>query len=143
MTTALDGLVVPRLGDGMVRLRSLRGRVVVMSFWATWCAPCRAEMPILEMTDKSAARKNVSVLAITDEDESTVRRYIRQNGFSVPILIDRGRKIFDRYQVDALPVTKIFDGNGHLMAELTLISESALLAAVEEAHIPSATRAPR
>jgi len=99
-------------------LSSLKGKVVVVNFWATWCPPCRKEMPDLEILSKRFKDKGLVVLAISDEEAvKTVKPFIDKNGYTFPILIDTGRTVNDKYKVDGIPKTFIYDRKGKLAAE--------------------------
>jgi cytochrome c biogenesis protein CcmG/thiol:disulfide interchange protein DsbE len=94
------------------RLSALRGRPVVLNFWATWCVPCRAEMPALDRL--AAERPDVMFLAVDlQEDAGTVRRYFTELGLTalVPLLDGRGA-ITRRYGVLSLPTTFFLDREG-------------------------------
>lgn len=99
-------------------LSALKGKVVVVNFWATWCPPCRKEMPDLEILSKRFKDKGLVVLAITDEEATkTVKPFIDKNGYTFQILIDTGRTVNDKYKVDGIPKTFIYDRKGKLAAE--------------------------
>jgi len=99
-------------------LGSLKGKVVLVNFWATWCPPCRKEMPDIQALYDRFKSKGLVVLAISDEDaETKVKPFIAEKGYSFPILIDEGRKVNDLYKVDGIPKTFIYDRKGRLAAE--------------------------
>ncbi|HRJ43544.1 MAG: TlpA family protein disulfide reductase [Caldilineaceae bacterium] len=105
---------LPALDGPEVRLSDLRGKVVVLNFWATWCPPCRREMPALEVIWQQHNRGDVVVLGI-DQGESagTVSEYVRQNvGVTFPLLLDRRQDVGDLYLVRSLPTTFFIDGGG-------------------------------
>jgi TonB family protein len=97
-----------------VQLTSLRGRVVLLDFWATWCGPCRMTMPKLNHLFKQFHKKEVVILGINeDEDPQTVRRFIRDNGYEYPILVTaRGDPVIESYLARSLPTMVIIDKNG-------------------------------
>ena len=96
---------------------SLKGKVVLVNFWATWCPPCRKEMPDLETLYQKYKDKGFVILAISDEDIKKVEPFITQHKYSYPVLLDPGRKINTLYQVDGIPKTFIYDRNGRLAAQ--------------------------
>lgn len=98
-------------------LSSLKGKVVVVNFWATWCPPCRKEMPDLNALAAQFKDQGLVVLAISDEDLATVKPFIDKAGYTYPILLDPGRKINKLYQVDGIPKTFIYDKDGKLVAQ--------------------------
>ncbi len=99
-----------------IKLSSLRGKPVVLNFWATWCPPCRAEMPALEELWQRYDRGDVLVLGI-DQGESavTVERFARGVvGTTFPLLLDTQREIGAEYGVRALPTTFFIDAQGRI-----------------------------
>ena len=102
-----------QLEDGrFVRLSDLKGKPVVLNFWATWCPPCRAEMPELV---KAAADKDIVVLEINDgEDRSVVEDFATAYGMSMPVVLDKAGVLNERYLVQGLPTTYFVDREGKL-----------------------------
>lgn len=102
----LDELLDPILTtlDGtQVRLSDYRAKTVLLAFWATWCVPCRAELSKLERV--SAASPDLVVLGLSWEPREIVRDFLRTHPFHLPMFIDSGHKLSDRYHVDTLPAT--------------------------------------
>ena len=97
-----------------VRLSALRERPVVVAFWATWCAPCQQEMPLLD----KLAREGRTVLAITDEPAETVREFVSERRLSLTVLLDPARNSAAMFHVDAMPATVVLDGTGRVRARL-------------------------
>jgi peroxiredoxin len=98
-------------------LSELRGKVVLVNFWATWCPPCRKEMPDLEALYHRFKGDGLVVLAISDEDAAKVRPFIAERQVTYPILLDPGRKVNDLFQVEGIPKTFIYDREGKLVAQ--------------------------
>jgi peroxiredoxin len=98
-------------------LKSLQGRVVLVNFWATWCPPCRKEMPDLESLYKQFQGQGLVILAISDEDASKVKPFIAEQGISYAVLLDPGRKVNILFHVMGIPKTFIYDRSGKLAAE--------------------------
>jgi peroxiredoxin len=98
-------------------LSSLRGKVVLVNFWATWCPPCRKEMPDIETLYQRFEKKGLIVLAISDEDAAKVTPFIAEHKYSYPILLDPSRKINQMMIVEGIPKTFIYDRNGKLAAQ--------------------------
>jgi peroxiredoxin len=98
-------------------LKSLQGKVVLVNFWATWCPPCRKEMPDLETLHKQFKKKGLVILAISDEDASKVKPFIAEKGVSYTVLLDPGRRVNTLFNVMGIPKTFIYDRSGKLAAE--------------------------
>ena len=98
-------------------LKALRGKVVLLNFWATWCPPCRKEMPDLEILYNRFKDQGLVILAISDEDAGKVGPFVRERKFTYPILLDLGRHVNDLFQVEGIPKTFIYDRSGVLVAE--------------------------
>jgi peroxiredoxin len=98
-------------------LKSLQGKVVLVNFWATWCPPCRKEMPDLEALYRQFRKQGLVILAISDEDAGKVKPFIAEHGVSYPVLLDPSRKVNTLFQVMGIPKTFIYDRNGKLAAE--------------------------
>jgi peroxiredoxin len=104
---------VPQLGGGSSELAAHRGRVLVMNLWATWCPPCRAEMPDLQRLYESYKNKNVDVLGV-DQGESAARvgAFAKSLGIHYPILLDQDQQYGRVYAALGLPTTIIVDPQG-------------------------------
>jgi peroxiredoxin len=95
----------------------LRGKVVLVNFWATWCPPCRKEMPDLETLYGRFRSQGLVVLGISDEDAAKVEPFIRERKVSFPVLLDPGRTVNDLFVVQGIPKTFIYDRQGKLVAQ--------------------------
>ena len=111
---ALTGL------DGRAhRLADYRGKVVLVNFWATWCAPCRDEMPsIQELKDKMAGKPFVVLAVNLDEPESRIRRFLSQMKLDFAILLDPERKVARAWNARILPATYIIGTDGKIRYSL-------------------------
>jgi peroxiredoxin len=98
-------------------LKEQRGKVVVLNFWATWCPPCRKEMPDLESLYRQFKEQGLVILAISDEDAGKVRPFIAEQKVTYPILLDPGRKVNELFQIEGIPKTFVYDRNGKLVAQ--------------------------
>ena len=117
-------------------LKSLQGKVVLMNFWATWCPPCRKEMPDLESLYKQFKKKGLVILAISDEDAGKVKSFITEKGVSYTVLLDPGRKVITLFLVMGIPKTFIYDRNGKLAAEsIDMRTRKQFLAMLAQAGI--------
>jgi peroxiredoxin len=95
----------------------LRGKVVLVNFWATWCPPCRKEMPDLEALYGRFRSQGLVVLGISDEDAAKVEPFIRERKVSFPVLLDPGRKVNDLFVVQGIPKNFVYDRQGKLVAQ--------------------------
>jgi peroxiredoxin len=98
-------------------LRNLRGKVVLVNFWATWCPPCRKEMPDLEMLYNKFKDQGFVVLAISDEESAKVAPFISERKISYPVLLDPGRKVNDAFIVDGIPKSFVYNREGKMVAQ--------------------------
>jgi thiol-disulfide isomerase/thioredoxin len=94
-------------------LTALRGRPVVLNFWATWCAPCREEMPSLELMAARHEAQGLQLLGVNfQEGERTVRRFLEQALVSFPILLDRDGAVAKAWQASIFPTTVLVGRDG-------------------------------
>jgi peroxiredoxin len=98
------------------KFAELRGKVVLVNFWATWCPPCRKEMPDLEALYERFGSQGLVVLGISDEQAAKVDPFIRERKISFPVLLDPGRKINEMFVVEGIPKTFVYDREGKLVA---------------------------
>ena len=102
------------INGSTVRLRAYRGKVVLINFWATWCPPCRAEMPDLVRLQREHARQGLQIIGITypPENKSRVRRFARSLKVNYPIILGT-RQIRERFSSEeTLPLTVVIDRDG-------------------------------
>jgi len=95
----------------------LRSKVVLVNFWATWCPPCRKEMPDLEALYGRFGSQGLVVLGISDEEAAKVDPFIRERKVSFPVLLDPGRKVNEMFVVQGIPKTFVYDRGGKLVAQ--------------------------
>lgn len=103
------------LGGEPVSLSGLRGQVVMINLWASWCPPCRAEMPAIERIYQVNRARGLEVLAVNttyQDNESAARAFVQEYGLTFPILLDRTGAMANRYQLRALPTTFFVDRQG-------------------------------
>jgi thiol-disulfide isomerase/thioredoxin len=96
--------------DGVVTDRDLRGRVVVLEFWATWCKPCLASLPRMDAAAKRWAGK-AEVIAVNLDDAAAAAALFERAGYAMKLVADDGDTSL-RYQVDVLPHVVVIDGEG-------------------------------
>jgi peroxiredoxin len=98
-----------------LRLSEYRGDVVMINFWATWCGPCRQEMPLLDELYSRYQRVGFNLLGVNiDDDSSRAMAMINELGVSFPVLFDATKEVSRLYEVDAMPVTIIVDREGNI-----------------------------
>lgn len=101
------------LDDGTVSLSELRGKPVLINFWATWCGPCRFEMPFLQQVYDDWSDRGLVVLTVDiAESQDTVESFMQELGLSLPVLMDRDQAVTKRYNVRNIPATFLIDKNG-------------------------------
>ncbi len=108
------------LVGGQISLSSLRGRAVVLNFWASWCLPCRDEAPLLRQAALEGADRNYVVIGIAIEDRpEDVRKFVDEFGLGFPILLDNdGERAKVRFGVTGVPETFFIDKNGKIVSRL-------------------------
>jgi cytochrome c biogenesis protein CcmG/thiol:disulfide interchange protein DsbE len=100
-----------------VALAGMRGRVVLLNFWASWCLECRPEMPMFERLHREFARQGLTVFGINvREDNETVRRYARELGLTFALVLDPDGKIAARYGVIGMPTSFLIGRDGRAVA---------------------------
>jgi len=98
-------------------LRDLKGKVVLVNFWATWCPPCRKEMPDLQALYDKYKDQGFVVLSISDEEMAKVSPFIAERKITYPVLLDPGRKVNDAFVVEGIPKSFVYDRDGKLVAQ--------------------------
>lgn len=98
-------------------LKDLRGKVVLVNFWATWCPPCRKEMPDLEALYEKYKDQGLVILAISDEEAAKISPFIAERRISYPIMLDPGRKVNELFRVEGIPKSFVYDRDGKMVAQ--------------------------
>lgn len=112
---AAPPLALQDLEGSAHRLEDYRGKVVLVNFWATWCDPCRAEMPALNQLRASLAGRPFAVLAVNlAESEPRIRRFMEQVPLEFPVLLDRDSGAARAWKARVLPVSYVLDGAGRI-----------------------------
>ncbi len=127
--TGISGGVTPRIGEAApdftlqdttgksVSLTGFRGHPVFVNFWASWCPPCRSEMPDIQSLAQENAGKGLVVLGVNmQEDSQPVVHYADTLGLSFPLVLDRNGSVSTRYNVTGLPTSYILDEDGVIRA---------------------------
>ncbi len=106
------------LNGETIRLSDLRGHPVALNFWATWCGPCRLEMPELEAAQSRYREAGLVILTINaGEDAEKVQAYLDELGLTLTVVLDPQGTLLDLYEVRALPTTVWIDEEGFIRAE--------------------------
>ncbi|KNE21352.1 peroxiredoxin family protein [Virgibacillus pantothenticus] len=104
---------LPTLDGELIQLSELRGKRVMVNFWATWCPPCRAEMPDMQ---KFHENKDINILAVnlteTEGDLMNIQNFVSEYELTFPILKDENTEVANRYQIQPIPSTFMIDSNG-------------------------------
>lgn len=106
-------------------LENYKGKVIFLNFWATWCPPCKKEMPDIEDIYKEYGenKKDVVILGVNSEKENEVKKFLKDKGYTFPTLIDENSEVMRKYFIQAFPTSFVIDkeGNvyGYVMGGLT------------------------
>lgn len=106
-------------------LENYKGKVIFLNFWATWCPPCKKEMPDIENIYKEYGenKKNVVILGVNSEKENEVKKFLKDKGYTFPTVIDENSEVMRKYFIQAFPTSFVIDkeGNvyGYVMGGLT------------------------
>jgi len=107
------------LNGRKVGLKGLKGKVIFLNFWATWCAPCVQEMPTMEKLHKTFGQKGLTVLAVNyREDAKEVKKFFSKYKLTFIALLDLDGKVSERYRTWGLPVTVIINKRGEIVAKV-------------------------
>jgi peroxiredoxin len=103
------------LDGGNLRLDEYRGQVVLINFWASWCGPCRQEMPLLDRLHQRYEDTGFAVLGVNVEGEvAPAREIVDKTNVSFPVLIDKGQLVSELYKLEAMPSTVVVDRDGRI-----------------------------
>lgn len=103
-----------RAGD-TVSLEQMKGKVVMLNFWASWCGPCRTEMPLLEQMHKRYSALGFTLVGVNVEaNTADAERWLKDTPVSFPVLFDRDSKVSKLYDVNAMPSTVFIDRKGNI-----------------------------
>jgi thiol-disulfide isomerase/thioredoxin len=109
------GFTLTTMDGKPVSLADLKGQVVMINFWATWCGPCRKEMPLLDALYKRYSKLGFTLVGVNvEEDPSGAGAYLAETPVSFPILYDSKNEVSELYDVDAMPSTVMVDREGNM-----------------------------
>ena len=113
------GLELSDLDNRVHRLADYRGKVVLVNFWATWCGPCRDEMPSIQELKRKLAGRPFVVLAVNlDEPESRIRKFLQEVKIDFTILLDPERKVSKQWDARILPASYVVGADGRIRYSL-------------------------
>lgn len=123
------------LPGSKMSLSELRGRPVLLDFWASWCGPCAVVAPVVDRVARRYEKKGLVVMGVNGDDTpEAVRAYATKKKLGYPMVVDASRKAFDAYGVASLPSLVVIDREGNVRAYLTgVVDEAALNEIVGEA----------
>jgi peroxiredoxin len=102
--------------DRPQRLADYRGKAVILNFWATWCPPCREEMPSMQRAHEAVADDGIAVIAINvGEDADTINQFLADTPVAFPLPMDLDSRVVQSYPVRGLPTTFVIDPEGRLI----------------------------
>jgi len=112
--TTAPGFDLPRVGGGPeLSLDQLRGKLVLLNFWATWCKPCEDEMPAMERLYRAFAGRDFELVAISvDEDTAAVISFVKRLGLTFPVLLDSTQQVAAVYQTYRFPESLLIGRDG-------------------------------
>jgi thiol-disulfide isomerase/thioredoxin len=106
---------LPGKNGDAVALAKLKGQVVMLNFWASWCGPCRTEMPLLDQIYKKYNAAGFTLVGVNvDTDSTDAQKYLSQIPVSFPVLFDKENKVSKLYDVSAMPSTVFIDRQGNV-----------------------------
>ncbi|MDR1863046.1 MAG: TlpA family protein disulfide reductase [Treponema sp.] len=110
---------LPLLNGTSQKLSDLKGKVVFLNFWATWCPPCRQEMPSIESLYQRFKSQGLEILAVDCQEESRdVSAFMRRNRFSFSAALDESGEVSNYYGITAIPTTYIVDRSGKIILKV-------------------------
>jgi thiol-disulfide isomerase/thioredoxin len=112
-----DDFALSSLGNANVKLSEYRGKVVFLNFWATWCPPCRSEMPSMERLYLKLKAGGLEILAVDlQEPKDTVQKFVRDNGITFTVLLDTAGGVGGDWGAQSIPTTYLIDRKGGILA---------------------------
>jgi len=119
-STAPDFKAVELPGGRPATIENYRGKVVLLNIWATWCPPCKVEMPSMERLHKKLAGTDFQLVAVSvdEEDSSVVNKFVHEYGLTFPVLHDQDGSIRQIYQTTGVPESFVIDRDGVIVKKV-------------------------
>ena len=116
--TPMTHFVLPTVEGQIIRSEDFAGRVVILNFWATWCGPCKDEMPALARLDQRFNQEDFLLLTITtDLQTQAIKTFLEILNIDIPVLLDEHQEVSHAYMARALPLTVVIDRDGRLIGK--------------------------
>lgn len=107
--SAAEDFTLPDVQGHQVRLSDFRGKTVLLAFWATWCLPCKEELPTLQKIGEQYRDKGLVILTINDEAPATIRDFLRAKHYNFEALVDSNRTVFKEFAVHFIPTAVVIN----------------------------------
>ena len=111
--------ILTGLNGSQIALKNLKGRVILLSFWATWCGPCKEELPSFEAIHRRFTGNELTVLTVAVDEEGAipVKKFLSSYNYTFQILTDSKSKVLDLYGVERIPTTFLIDKRGRIVGK--------------------------
>ncbi|WP_349305588.1 TlpA disulfide reductase family protein [Bacillus sp. FJAT-49736] len=123
--------VLSTLDGKTAKLSDYRGQKIILNFWASWCPPCKAEMPYMQKFYEKNKSKNITIVSVNltsmDRGTSLVQSFISKNNITFPVLLDKNGDIGKTYQAVAIPTSYIIDQNGIIRKKIIGPMDEAMM----------------
>jgi len=119
LSAAAVDMTLTDMHENRTKLSDYRGKWVIVNYWATWCPPCKKELPAIQkLYEQHKKAKNVVILAVDDENKATIRNFMQEKHYTFTALLDRKRTLFKEFAVRFIPTVIIINGRGTVTDEI-------------------------